>query len=312
MVKRVVVTGGAGFIGSHIARRLVNDGFKVVVLDNLSEGKMANIADIKDKITFYKEDILNLNILEKLFSGISYIFHEAAIRSVPRSVANPLETIKVNIEGTLNVLLAARKNKAKRVIFASSSSVYGEQKKQSLSEDLPPNPLSPYALSKLTGELMLKQFADLYGLETISLRYFNVFGPYQDPANEYANVIPIFITKMLNNEAPVIHWDGQQSRDFTYIDNVVEANMLAMKVSKTSGEIINVCEGKTTSINELFELINKNLHKNFIPRRGPKRVGDPRCTLGNPSLGQKKLGFKTKINFALGLQQTIDWFKANS
>jgi len=305
-----LVTGGAGFIGSHIARKLVSLGHQVIVLDNLCEGNLKNIKDFKNKIRFLKEDILNLKALQKIFKGVDFVFHEAALRSVERSVKNPEETNKVNIEGTLNVLLAARNNKVKRVIFASSSSIYGEQKSKVFKETLCPNPISPYALSKLTAEFYLKQFFSLYGLETISLRYFNVFGPYQDPKNEYANVIPIFITKVLKNQPVIIHWDGEQSRDFNYIDNVVEANVLAMKAKKTQGEVLNVCNGNTYSINFLFKSINKILGKNMKATYGPKRAGDVRLTLGDPRLAKKILGFKAKINFEKGLKKTINWFNA--
>ena len=309
MKQKIIVTGGAGFIGSHISRKLVNLGHQVIVVDNLCEGNLKNIQDFKNKIKFFKEDILNLKSLQKIFKGVDFVFHEAALRSVERSVNNPVETNKVNIEGTLNVLMAARDNKVKRVIFASSSSIYGEQKSKVFKETLCPNPISPYALSKLAGEFYLKQFSSLYGLQTISLRYFNVFGPYQDPTNEYANVIPIFITKVLKDKPVTIHWDGQQSRDFNYIDNVVEVNMLAMKAKKTQGEVINVCNGETHSINFLFKTINKILGKNMKPVYGPKRAGDVRSTLGDPALAEKILGFKPKINFEEGLKKTIAWFK---
>jgi nucleoside-diphosphate-sugar epimerase len=308
-MKKIVVTGGAGFIGSHIARALAKKGHHVIIIDNLCEGKLENIEDIRNQVKFYKEDILNLKVLRKIFTDVDYIFHEAALRSVERSVHNPLETSKVNIEGTLNVLLAARDKKVKRVICASSSSVYGEPEEKVFSEKICPNPVSPYALSKLTGELYAKQFFNLFGLETISLRYFNVFGPFQDPTNEYANVIPIFIVKMLNNERPVIHWDGKQSRDFNYIDNVVKANLLAMKVKKTKGEAINICNGKQYSINQMFALISKILKKSVNPKHGPKRAGDVRSTLGNPALAEKILGFKAKVNFKQGLKKTINWFE---
>lgn len=328
-MSKCVVTGGAGFIGSHLARALVKKGHEVIIIDNLCEGKLGNIADIlpkgssrgrwssgpqsaagrKNKVKFYQKDILDLPFLQKIFKNVDYVFHEAALRSVERSVNNPLETNKVNIEGTLNILTAAKDNKVKRVIFAGSSSSYGEQKQKVLTETLCPKPLSPYALTKLTGEFYLKQFYQLYGLETISLRYFNVFGPFQDPSNEYANVIPIFITKMLKNESPVIHWDGEQSRDFNYIDNVIEANILAMKAKKTQGEVINVCNGEQFSVNQLFAFINQILGKNIKPKSGPRRAGDIRSTLGNPGLAQKVLGFEAKINFEQGLRKTIEWFK---
>ena len=309
MKNKIVVTGGAGFIGSHIARKLVKDGHKVIIIDNLSEGKLENIADIKNKVSFYKKDILDLKSLKTLFKNVDYVFHQAALRSVERSVKNPIETNKVNIEGTLNVLIASRDNKVKRVIFAGSSSSYGEQKQKKFTESLCPKPLSPYALSKLTGEFYLKQFTRLYGLETITLRYFNVYGPYQDPKNEYANVIPIFITKMLKNQQPIIHWDGRQSRDFNFIDDVVEANILAMKLKKTKGQVLNICNGKTYSINQLHQFINKILNKNIKAKKGPKRAGDMRCTLGDPTLAKKILNFKAKYNFEKGLEKTINWFK---
>lgn len=308
-MSKCIVTGGAGFIGSHLARRLLNDGHQVIIIDNLCEGKLENFADIKNKVEFFKKDILNLSFLQKILKKVDYVFHEAALRSVERSVEKPLETNKVNIEGTLNVLLAARDNQVKRVIFAASSSAYGEQEAKVLAESLCPNPVSPYALSKLTDEFYLKQFHDLFGLETISLRYFNVFGPYQDPKNEYANVIPIFIVKMLKNEAPTIHWDGEQSRDFNYIDNVVEANILAMKAKKTQGEVVNICNGKQFSINQMFSAINEILGKNIKAQKGPKRAGDVRSTLGDPQLAEKVIGFKAKIDFKEGLEKTINWFK---
>lgn len=305
----VIVTGGAGFIGSHLTRRLVNEGCQVTVIDNLCEGKLENIKDVLSKIKFYQKDILDYQFLKKAFRGIDFVFHQAALRSVLRSVKNPFDTNRVNIEGTLNVLLAARENRIKRVIFASSSSVYGEQKAKVLKETLCPNPLSPYALSKLAGELYMKQFFTLYGLETISLRYFNVFGPFQDPTSEYAAVIPIFITQMLKNQSPTIHWDGNQSRDFTYIKNVVEANILAMKAKKTCGQIVNICEGKTVSINQLFKTLNQILDKNIKSKTGPKRPGDIRRTLGDISLAKKLLKYKVKVSFEKGLEKTVEWFK---
>jgi len=306
---KIVVTGGAGFIGSHLTRRLVKDKHQVIVIDNLCEGQAKNIKDIKNKLKFYNQDILNLKFLKKVFKGVDFVFHQAALRSVLRSVEHPLDTNRVNIEGTLNVLLASRDNKVKKVVFASSSSVYGEQKAKILKETLCPQPLSPYALSKLTGEFYLKQFSNLYGLETISLRYFNVFGPQQDPESDYAAVIPLFITAMLNNKRPTIHWDGKQSRDFTYIDNVVQANILAMKAKKTKGEVVNVCEEKTITINQLFKTINKILKKNIKPKRGPKRAGDVRRTKGSVNLADKILGSQAKVSFEQGLKKTIDWFK---
>ena len=292
MRKKALVTGGAGFIGSHLTRKLVNEGYKVIVIDNLCEGRLENIQDILSKIKFYKRDILDYQFLKKVFKNVDFIFYQAALRSVSKSVENPSNTNKINTEGTLNVLLAARENKIKRIIFASSSSIYGEQKAEILKETLCPNPLSPYALSKLAGEFYMKQFSQLYSLQTISLRYFNVFGPFQDPTSEYAAVIPIFITKMLRNQRPIIHWDGNQLRNFTYIDNVIDANILAVKVKETHGEVINVCENKTISINQLFKAINQILGRNIRPKRAPKRPGDVRRTLGDVSLPKKTLKYK--------------------
>jgi nucleoside-diphosphate-sugar epimerase len=317
-MNKCIVTGGAGFIGSHIARKLVNDGNQVIVIDNMSEGRIENIADFQDKVDFCKEDILNLGFLQKKFKGVDHIFHQAALRSVERSVDKPQETNQVNIEGTLNVLLAARDNKVKRVIFASSSSVYGDQphfakasRGKPFEESMCPNPVSPYALTKLCGEIYLRQFYQLYGLETISLRYFNVFGPFQDPSNEYANVIPIFITKLKKNETPTIHWDGEQSRDFNFIDDVIRANILAMKAKKTKGEVLNICDGKNYSINQMYKMLCQIMKKNIKPKYGPKRAGDVRTTLGNPDKAEKILSFKAKVGFKQGLEKTVDWFKKN-
>lgn len=307
----VIVTGGAGFIGSHLVQRLVVDGYRVRVIDNLSEGSLTNLADVRDTIDFFKEDLRNLERLKSLFHGANYILHQAALRSVKRSVDNPKATIENNIIGTLNVLLAARDQKVRRVIFASSSSVYGPQKARIFTEDLCPNPQSPYATSKLAGELLCRQFYDLYGLETITLRYFNVFGPRQDPMSEYALVIPLFITLLLDGKRPTIHWDGKQSRDFTYIDNVVDANLLAIKAKKTHGEVINVASENTVSINQLFAFIKKELRSNLSSLRAPKRAGDMPYSCGSTKKAFQTLGFKPNVSFEKGIKKTIEWFRKN-
>lgn len=307
--KKVVVTGGAGFIGSHLVDRLIREGYKVEVIDNLCEGKLANLEAVKNNIDFFKADIRDLSRLRKLFQGVEVVFHEAALRSVARSVENPSATNENNITGTLNVLLAARDSGVRRMIFASSSSIYGPQTAKIFTEDLVPNPQSPYALTKLTGEIFLKQFCKLYGLETLTLRYFNVFGPRQDPKSEYAAVIPKFITTLLCGKQPTIEWDGKQSRDFTYVDNVVEANLLAMKAKQASGEFINVSEGKSVSINALYEMIQSELQTSITPQRAPQRPGDMRYTCGSTRKARTLLGYTPRVPFRDGLEKTVDWFR---
>jgi nucleoside-diphosphate-sugar epimerase len=307
--KKVLVTGGAGFIGSHLVERLVREGYKVVVVDNLSEGKLKNLSSVTGLISFHKVDIRNLKKLNSSFKGADTVFHLAALRSVKRSVDDPIATNENNITGTLNVLTASRDQGVRRVILASSSSVYGPQKEKIFTEDLTPNPKSPYALSKLTGEIYCKQFFKLYGLETISLRFFNVFGPRQDPESEYAAVIPKFITKLIKGEKATIEWDGKQSRDFTYVDNVVEANILAMKSKKAEGRVINVSEGKSVYIIDLYDLLQKIIGKQIKPSRGPKRAGDMRYTCGSTLRAKKLLAYSPQVSFQDGLRRTIKWFQ---
>jgi len=307
-----VVTGGAGFIGGHLVERLVRDGCKVVVIDNLSEGSLKNLAPVKKEVEFHQADIRDLGKIQRLFKGVDTVFHEAALRSVARSVKNPAATNDNNVTGTLNVLLAARDCGVRRVIFASSSSVYGPQKAKVFTEDLQSNPQSPYALTKLTGEIYLRQFFSLYGLETVNLRYFNVFGPRQDPASEYAAVIPRFVITLLRGKRPTIEWDGKQSRDFTYIDNVVDANILSMRAKNAVGEVINVSEGKSVSIHDLYEMIQTILKTAIKPLRAPQRPGDMRYTCGSTQKSKKLLGFRPIITFEEGLRRTVQWFIQHS
>lgn len=303
-----LITGGAGFIGSNIARQLLKLNKSVIVLDNLSTGKQANLDDIKDKIKFIKGDICDFDFLVKSFKGVMYVLHQAALRSVPYSIDHPREANKVNVEGTLNVLMAAKKNGVKRVVYASSSSVYGEREGALRKEDMETNPVSPYAVSKLAGEYYCRMFPSLYGLETVSLRYFNVFGPYQDPNSQYSAVIPIFIKAAASNKSPVIHDDGKQSRDFTYIDNVVSANILACKAAYASGEYINVATGERTSVLEIFNKICKILGKSIKPKFGLRRPGDVKHTLADITKAKKMLNYKPLVSFDDGLEKTVKWF----
>lgn len=307
-----LITGGAGFIGSNIARKLVSLKKQVVVFDNLSTGNINNLEDIKGKIDFIKGDITDYKLLLRVFSGTTYILHQAALRSVPFSVDHPQEANKVNVEGTLNVLLAAKKCNVKRVVYASSSSVYGERENPERTESMPNNPVSPYAVSKLAAEYYCRMFTSLYGLETVSLRYFNVFGPYQDPNSQYSAVIPIFIKAIASGKSPIIHDDGKQSRDFTYIDNVVSANLLACKAAAASGEYINVATGERTSVIDIFYKICKILGKDIKPVFGPRRAGDVKHTLADISKAKKILKYHPLVNFDGGLKNTVKWFLKES
>lgn len=303
-----LITGGAGFIGSNIARQLLKSDKKIIVLDNLSTGRLSNLDDVKDKIEIIKGDITDYKLLLKSFKKVDYILHQAALRSVPFSVDHPQEANKVNVEGTLNVLLAAKKCGVKRVVYASSSSVYGDRESALRSEAMPTSPVSPYAVSKLAAEHYCRMFSSLYGLETVSLRYFNVFGPYQDPDSQYSAVIPIFIKAISNGKSPIIHDDGKQSRDFTYIDNVVSANILACKAEKASGEYINVATGERTSVLDIFNKISKILGKDIKPKFGPRRAGDVKHTLADISKAKNLIKFKPLVEFDEGLEKTVKWF----
>jgi len=308
--KKVVVTGGAGFIGSHIVDKLVSLGAEVTVIDNLSEGKIENIAQVKDKIRFIKGDILDFDLLKKEFKGADFVSHQAAKRSVPESVENPDPYNEVNVTGHLRVLQAARDCGVKRVVFASSSSVYGDTDKFPQEETDYPMPISPYAITKLTGEAYNKMFFELYGLETVSLRYFNVFGPRQDPSSQYACVIPKFILAVLNNKQPTIYWDGEQTRDFTFVENNANSNVLAcLSKKKVGGEVINICSGKGVTVNEILKQINEHLGTDIKAKFEPRRPGDVRHTKGEPSKAKKLLDYETTVGFKEGLAKTIEWFK---
>lgn len=302
--KKVVVTGGLGFIGSHIVERLNTDN-EVLIVDDGSTGKIENIKDLDfSKIDTTLGSITSIN-LEEIFEGCDYLFHLAADTSVPQSVDNPIHCNEVNITGTLRVLEAAKNAGIKKAVFSSSSAVYGEAKSLPISEDTPLNPLSPYAVSKAAGELYCNVFSEIYGLPTVSLRYFNVFGPRQDPDSQYAAVIPNFIEKMLKGERPVIYGDGEQTRDFISVKHIVDANILAAE-SKETG-IFNIGLGKSTSVNQLFEIIKKILGNDIEPVHEKERAGDIKHSVADISKA-KSFGFDPDGDFKDDLRETIDWF----
>ncbi|PYP84462.1 MAG: LPS biosynthesis protein WbpP [Blastocatellia bacterium AA13] len=311
MSKRLyLVTGGAGFIGSHIATRLIRDGHRVRVLDNFSSGKLKNLSEIKDEIEIIRGDIRDAAAVRDAIGGVEIVFHEAALGSVPRSVADPLTTHETNITGTLNVLLAARDAGVRRVVYASSSSVYGETPVLPKIEDMHPHPLSPYALSKLTGEHYLSVFNKVYGLESVSLRYFNIFGPRQDPESEYAAVIPKFVTALLEGRSPTIYGDGLQSRDFTYVDNVVEANLLASESSAAPGGIFNVACGGRYSLLELLTKLNEITGGSVRPIHEAARSGDVRDSQASIE-AMAAIGYRVTTDFDEGLKRTVEWYRKN-
>jgi UDP-glucose 4-epimerase len=304
--KRVLVTGGAGFIGSNLAEKLAEEN-EVVILDDLSAGKIETIEALikKDNVTFIHGSITDLDLLQKSFKGIDYVFHQAAIASVPKSIKDPKSSNEANITGTLNVLIAAKDAEIKKLVCASSSSVYGDTPLLPISEDTPLNPLSPYAVTKAAGEFYSKVFHDLYGLQTISLRYFNVFGPGQDPNSQYAAVIPKFINAIMNDESPVIYGDGEQSRDFTFVKHVVEANIMACESNMTG--VFNIAYGKRITINQLVSMINEILGKNIEPVYAEPISGDIKHSMADISKA-KSIGYEPESDFNKELRETIRWF----
>jgi len=307
---KALVTGGAGFIGSNLSEKLVELGHEVRVIDNFSTGKRDNLIGILNDVEIVEGDVRDYRSVESAMTSIEVVFHLAAVPSVPRSIKDPITSNDVNVGGTLNVLMAAKKSGVRRVVFASSSSVYGDSPTLPKSEDMTPRPMSPYAVSKLAGEEYSRVFSELYGLETISLRYFNVFGPRQDPGSEYSAVIPKFIKAMLSCQRPIIYGDGQQSRDFTYIDNVVEANVLAASADCEPGLVMNCAAQSRTTLNELVSSINMLLGKDIKPVYAHPRRGDIRHSFADISLIRRILGYEPKISFDIGLKKTIDFFRA--
>jgi UDP-glucose 4-epimerase len=308
----VVVTGGAGFIGSHIAAALSNSGARVRVLDDLSTGHRENLEEIGGDIDFIQGSVADEELMRKALEGAEVVYHEAAIPSVPRSVEAPRQTHIASVEGTFSLLLAARDQKVRRVIYAASSSAYGDQPTLSKSETMLPDPLSPYAVAKLVGEYYCRVFTRVYGLETVALRYFNVFGPRQDPTSQYSGVVSRFISALLTGEQPVIYGDGEQSRDFTYIDNVVAANLSAADAKGASGKVINVANGQRITLNELLaELKELTGRQGVNAHYAEPRIGDVKHSLADNTMARELLGYKVKVDLREGLQRTIDWWKSS-
>lgn len=307
---RFLVTGGAGFIGSHIVDALVRNGDKVCVLDDLSLGKREHLESVINKIEFVKGDIRDKGIVSKIMQGVDYVLHQAALRSVPKSLGSPELYNDVNINGTLNILTEAKKAKVKRVVFASSSSIYGETKTLPNKENFYPLLISPYALTKLAGEYYCRISSGIYGLQTASLRYFNVFGPRQSLENEYAVVIPKFITCMLKDEAPPVHGDGKQTRDFTYVENVVHANIKAATMPGVKCEVFNIACSKAYTVLDIVKYVNKILKKDIKPEFTPSRPVDIKYTLADITKAKKLIKFEPKVGFEQGLIKTIEYFKS--
>lgn len=310
-MSKYLVTGGAGFIGSHIVDRLVKEGREVRVLDNLSTGKLSNIEHNLDKIEFVRESLTDLDAVKRAVEGVDCVLHQGAIPSVPRSVADPIGSNDAGINATLNLLVAAKDAGVKRLVYASSSSVYGDSPTLPKHEKMETNPLSPYAITKLAGEHYLRVFHDLYGLETVSLRYFNVFGPRQDPSNQYAAVIPKFITIMLRGERPTIYGDGLQSRDFTYVSNNVTANLLACEAPGIGGEVFNIACGERFSLLDLVETLNGILGTAIEPILEAERPGDVKHSQAEISKARERMGFQPGTSFHEGIEILVKWIKDN-
>lgn len=307
---KVLVTGGAGFIGGHIIDALLSQNAEVRVIDNLSTGKRENIDRVRNRVDFIEADICDPEAIARAMHGVELVFHEAAIPSVSRSVADPVASNQANVGGTVSVLNAARLAGVRKLVYAASSSAYGDTPTLPKVETMTPRPMSPYAISKLAGEQYVTVFGKLYGFETVSLRYFNVFGPRQDPKSEYAAVIPRFVTTILAGQRPVIFGDGEQTRDFCFIENTVSANLLAAKAT-TRGEVVNVACGARVSLNALIGLINEELGTDVKPEYGPGRPGDVRDSLADISAAEKLLGYKVIYDLRAGLKKAIDWYRAN-
>jgi nucleoside-diphosphate-sugar epimerase len=317
-VYKYLVTGGAGFIGSHIVEQLLKSGEQVRVLDNFSTGKRENLQFaslstdlLHQSLELIEGDIRDLNICRDACDGVDYVLHQAALRSVPKSVDDPCGTNEVNVNGTLNLLMAAREKKVKRMIYASSSSAYGDSKNLPELENQVPAPISPYAVSKLVGEYYCSVFSKIYGLETISLRYFNVFGPRQDVDSEYSAVIPKFIHAAIKDQPLIVHGDGLQSRDFTYVTNVVNANLLATEIPYTNGEVVNVASGKPYTVLQIGRSIGEILGSEPEFNHTKPRIGDVRHTLADISLARRLLGYEVKVDFIEGMNKTIRYFSDN-
>jgi nucleoside-diphosphate-sugar epimerase len=307
---RYVVTGGAGFIGSNTVEELVRRGHSVVVLDDLSSGKEDNLSEVRNKITLIKGSIIDIEVVRKAMHEADYVLHLAARTSVPRSVKDPIETNRINIDGTLNVLVAARDAKVKRVVFAASSSAYGETPTLPKVETMQPQPISPYGVTKYVGELYAQTFGRCYGMENVSLRYFNIFGPKQDPGSPYSGVLAKFCTSFLEETEPVIYGDGEQTRDFTYVENAVHANLLACEAPNVSGKVFNIGVGGRFSLNHTVTLLGQISGKHLEAKHEPPRDGDIRDSQADISEARQFLGYEPQVSFEEGLRRTFDWYRA--
>ncbi len=310
-MEKFLVTGGAGFIGSNICRRLVAEGCFVRVVDNLLTGKRSNLDGVIDKIEFVEGDMGDESVARAVVKGVDVILHEGALPSVPRSVDEPELTHKHCVDATFTLLMAARDAGVKRFVYAASSSAYGDTPTLPKVETMATSPLSPYAVGKLVGEYYCSVFAKVFGLETISLRYFNVFGPYQDPTSQYAAAIPAFVTGILKDQPPTIYGDGEQSRDFTYIDNVVQANLCAARAKKTNGEVVNIACAEKITVNEIIAMINEMVGKNVVPIYAPARAGDVKHSLADITAARELIGFEPVVLFRDGLERAITWYRDN-
>jgi nucleoside-diphosphate-sugar epimerase len=306
-----LVTGIGGFIGSALARELLRRGEKVRGIDNFSTGRRENLEEIRGQIDLREADILDLDAVKRACTEVDYVLHQAAIPSVPKSVLDPIGSNRANVDGTVNVLVAARDAKVKRVVYAASSSAYGDTPTLPKHERMTPDPISPYAVAKLAGEHYMISFYRCYGLETVALRYFNVFGPRQDPSSPYSGVLAKFITLMLKGERPTIFGDGEQSRDFTYIDNTVEANLLACQApaAQAAGRVFNIATGRRVTLNETFQALKPLTSYSGEPVYAAERGGDIKHSLADISAAEKNLGYKPKVNFEDGLRRTVDWYR---
>ncbi len=307
-----LVTGGAGFVGSHLTEGLIARGHKVRVIDNFATGKRKNIAHLLDKIELIEGDIRNPEDCKKAVDGVSVVLHQAAVPSVPKSVQDPVTSHQANIDGTFNMLMAAKDADVKRFVYAASSSAYGDTEVSPKHEKILPGPKSPYAVNKLVGEYYCRAFYECFGLQTISLRYFNVFGPRQDPASQYAAAIPAFVTAILEDRQPTVYGDGEQSRDFTFVENVIEANILAAGAPETHGEVVNIACGQSVTINAIIKQINELLGKNIEPIYADPRPGDVRHSLADVSLAREVIGYEPVVYFDEGLKRAIDWYVNNA
>jgi UDP-glucose 4-epimerase len=307
-----LVTGGAGFIGSHLAQTLLGRGERVRVADNLSTGRRSNLDVLGTDAEILIGDLADPAFARETVAGVDYVLHQAAIPSVPRSVADPLTSHRANLDATVALLVAARDAGVRRVVYAGSSSAYGDTPVLPKREDMAPNPLSPYALQKLVGEQYLQMFTRLYGLDTVTIRYFNVFGPRQDPSSPYSGVIALFVSRMLRGEAPSIVGDGEQTRDFTYIDNVVDGVLRAATAPAAAGHVINVATGTRISINQLAGSLQRLLGVDVTPDHVPPRQGDVRDSLADISKARELLGYQPIVAFDEGLRRTVDWYRSQA